>query len=707
MALDSQDHADLRLRVADLTLRLEEAQELLVAIRTGSVDALVVKTADQEQVYTLWAADQVHRVVLESMSEGAITVAADGTILYANKRFAELIGRPLARVVGRAFAELTYDKDRAQWAELLRRGSQRPCTRELLLVGRADARILCRLSLSPLSAGDGVSTCVIVVTDVTELRRTQAALEDAKAKLEVRVKRRTAELRAQKEWFQVTLSSIADAVIVASPDGKVVFTNAVADALTGWENGNGIGQPLHEVLHLINGRTREPLDDPGATLLASGGAQGLAEPTVLVARDQREHPVEVSAAPVRGEQGHALGLVLVFRDISERQQACLQTQRHLEELEEANEAKDLFFNALSHELRTPLAAMLTSVEVLKHPAAEEGQRDGALGVLERSVRHQARLIDDLLDLSRIVRGTVTLSTEPLDLREVVAAQWGSAEPEAAKAGLSLRVQAPDEPVLVAGDRLRLGQVIANLLSNATKFTERGGSILVQTSIEQDVAVVRVSDTGVGISAELMTHLCEPFRQGQTSLARTKGGLGIGLAVSRSMAELHGGTLEARSAGIGQGSELALRIPLAAPGAASEPVAKTPAAEPPRRHVLVVEDNADLRDTLVTLLKLMGHTITAADCGRRAVEIVGREQLDMALIDIGLPDIDGYEVARQIRANPATKDLMLVALSGYATADHRERALEAGFDVHLAKPVDPGEILKLLVDLHAGRLEELC
>jgi PAS domain S-box-containing protein len=398
--------------------------------------------------------------------------------------------------------------------------------------------------------------------------------------------------------------------------------------------------------------------------------------------------------PARDGVGRVVSYTGIVVDITERKEMERDRERHLAQVREANEAKDLFFNTLSHELRTPLAAMVNAIEVLKKPDVARNQRTRAFGILERNIRHQTRLIEDLLDLSRIMRKKVEIDREPLDLREVVGAQVEAIEPAAQQAHLSLRIEAPVEPVPIVGDIVRLGQVVSNLLSNAVKFTAPGGWIKVRVAPEHGEAAVRVADNGIGIAPEVLPQIFEPFRQAETSKTRVKG-LGIGLAVARSLAELHGGTLEARSGGLGHGSELIFRLPLQTARAAQEVPVPAKQAVRQGRRVLVIEDNADLRDSLLILLEMLGHTVMAASDGSAGVTLARRERPEVALIDIGLPDMDGYAVARVLRSDPTLGDTRLIALSGYVTPEHRERALAAGFDRHLPKPVDVDELQRVL------------
>jgi PAS domain S-box-containing protein len=498
-----------------------------------------------------------------------------------------------------------------------------------------------------------------------------------------------AELRESEERFAAVFDKAPFGLALARlSDGAYIAVNEAFERITGIPRAEAIGkssvdlglQPSSEarsrILELV--RAGRAVPDVEMPIVTRTGAERLVSSTA-------------EAVTVRGEKY----LLAATEDITERKRLEREREEHLAQIEEANEAKNLFFNTLSHELRTPLSAMQNSVEVLKRPEASSAQRAKVLAILERNVRHQTRLIDDLLDLSRIMRGKVEIAKDALDLREIVAAQVEAAEPGARRARLTLSAEAPERPVPVVGDLVRLGQVVSNLLTNAVKFTEAGGSIVVQTAVEEDSAVVRVRDTGIGISAELLGHLFEPFWQAEGPLSRAKGGLGLGLAIAHSLAELHDGRLEAESAGPGRGSEFTLRLPLRVDGGVSRPGPRSRAAPSSAKRVLVVEDNPDLRQSLVMLLELMGHSAIATDCGASGLEAAERERPDVAIVDIGLPDMSGHEVAARLRADHATRPLRLIALTGYAAPDHRELALKSGFDHLLVKPVEAEHLQQVI------------
>ncbi|GEJ58892.1 hybrid sensor histidine kinase/response regulator [Anaeromyxobacter diazotrophicus] len=364
-----------------------------------------------------------------------------------------------------------------------------------------------------------------------------------------------------------------------------------------------------------------------------------------------------------------------------------------EELREADRRKTEFLAVLSHELRNPLAPIRNGVYVLEHAAPGSEQARRAQQVIGRQTGHLARLVDDLLDVTRISRGKIDLRREPLDLREVVRATVEDQRALYARGGIALHLEEGADAVRVEADRTRLAQVLGNLLNNALKFTPAGGAVAVRLEVQDGRAVLRVQDDGQGIDPAHVERMFEPFAQADHGLARTLGGLGLGLALVKSLVELHGGAVRARSEGPGQGAEFVVSLPLAAGGGpASAPAAGAGAR---RRLVLVIDDNADAGQTLADLLELEGHAVHLACDGRSGVALARELRPDVVLCDIGLPDLDGYEVARTLRREEALRSTRLVALTGYAQPEDRARAAEAGFDAHLAKPPRLEALAKLL------------
>jgi signal transduction histidine kinase/CheY-like chemotaxis protein len=370
-------------------------------------------------------------------------------------------------------------------------------------------------------------------------------------------------------------------------------------------------------------------------------------------------------------------------------------------LRESDQRKSEFLAVLSHELRNPLAAIQSCLFVLGH-APEGSEPSGrARAVLARQTAQLSRLVDDLLDLTRVTQGKLRLRREPLELGELARRAAEDHAVTFTEAGLSFALEAGAGPLWVDGDATRLTQVVGNLLGNAAKFTPAGGAVRLSLAAEGDDAVLRVRDTGVGIAPEVLPRLFVPFAQADQSLDRSRGGLGLGLALVRSLVDLHGGAVRASSEGPGRGAEVEVRLPRSGPAPARM---RPEAAAPPRRTILVIEDNADAADSLGEMLRLMGHDAHVERSGAGGIEAAARLRPDLVLCDIGLPDVDGFEVARRLRAHEPTRGCTLIALTGYATAEDVIRTRDAGFDRHLAKPLALEELTSLLREPAAPRSE---
>ena len=359
-------------------------------------------------------------------------------------------------------------------------------------------------------------------------------------------------------------------------------------------------------------------------------------------------------------------------------------------LRNADRLKDSFFATLAHELRNPLAPLTSAVEILERTTdtlEEKDRRERALRVIERQVAHMVRLIDDLLDLSRVTHGKLELRRELVTLGAVIDGALETAGPLLARRRQAFERVEPATPVLLYVDPMRLAQILSNLLSNAAKYTEPEGRIRLEAVRDAGDVLVSVADSGIGIPPAHLAHVFEMFGQGHRAHDPVYGGLGIGLALARSLASLHGATLTAASEGEGKGSVFTLRVGCAAEDFVPAPATpSSPGAKPPPRRILVVDDNADAALTLAELLALEGHETHVAHDGPSAVDAAKRLRPDVAILDIGLPGFDGLEVARRLRADPALKGLLLIALSGWVHPDDRARSRDAGFDHHIAKPV---------------------
>jgi signal transduction histidine kinase len=375
-----------------------------------------------------------------------------------------------------------------------------------------------------------------------------------------------------------------------------------------------------------------------------------------------------------------------------------QLQEQAEALREADRRKNEFLAMLSHELRTPLAPMRTALRILNLKGSQEPELIWTRQVISRQIEQMTRMVDDLLDISRITRGLIQLQKDPVDLAVVVERAVEMARPliDARKHQLTV-VLAPPGPIWLDADSLRLAQAITNLLHNAAKYTEEGGQIELTARGEGDDVVIRVRDNGGGISTQLLPHVFEPFTQEERALDRSQGGLGIGLALVKSLIELHGGTVQAFSAGPGKGSEFVLQLPAMndAPAPGAPPEQEAGVSISPRK-ILVVDDSLDGARSLSMLLEILGHQVRTVHDGPSALKEAKKSVPEIVLMDIGLPGMDGFEVARRMRQHLAMKDSTLVAITGYGQDEDRRRSHEAGFDAHLVKPIDPKDLDHLLV-----------
>ncbi len=673
--------------------------------------------------------------------------------------------------------------------------------------------------------GDQGPLILLSIEDITERRKVEAKLAE------------------QQEWFRVTLASIGDAVIVTDGETRITYMNPAAEKLTAWPETEAKGRPLIQVFNIVNEETHKTVESPVVKAIRAGTIVGLANHTLLLARDGTEKPIDDSAAPIRDDRGKILGVVMVFHDISDRrrdehlievselryrrlfeaahdgilivdpktrtitdvnpfvidllgfprahfigkqlweigvfrdksanQQAMEELKRkgsiryedlplldrdgrrHPVEIvanvyeegdsnviqcnirdisarkrferereallaneqaarmesEAANRSKDLFLATLSHEVRTPLNAIMGWATLLREGKRTEAEINEGLEVIERNCKSQAQLIEDVLDVSRIVSGKMELNIRSGPLDQVINDAMNIVRPAANAKGIHLESSLDLTAGPVSCDSHRMQQVVWNLLSNAVKFSPMDATVRVTLTREGSHVRIVVSDDGPGISAEFLPHVFDRFRQADSSTRRKLGGLGLGLSIVKHLVELHGGTVVAESEGLGHGAAFTVSLPIRAVSAA-EAVESTPPgviaeeALPMARldglRVLVVDDEPDARRLLSKVLEEAGGDVTAVGSVSQALSVIAEVHPHVLVSDIAMPDQDGHDLIRQIRATGRNaKELPAIALTAFAHKDDRRRVLLSGFQVHVAKPADPFELTALVASL-AGR-----
>ena len=650
-------------------------------------------------------------------------------------------------------------------------------------------------------------------------QRVERDLLEAKQVLQ----RRTEELEQQREWFEVTLASIGDAVVTTDVLGNVTFLNPIAESMMGWLQAEARGEPLTRVFDIVNEDTRQPVDNPVSTALQTGQVVSLANHTSLRARDGREIAIEDSAAPIRNHHGEVVGAVMVFRDVTHRRTAERQLRRseqlladffenaavglhwvgpdgtvlrvnqteldllgyareeyighHIAEfhadahviddiltrlgcgealqgyearlrckdgsikhvlissnvlwedgkfihtrcftrdvtaqklaeialreqiavreqaeaaLLEADRRKDEFLAVLAHELRNPMAPLRNGLR-LAHKRLQGTELLPVVEMMDRQVTHLTRLVNDLMDMSRVTRGVIELRRAPVLLRDVIERSVEAVRPAIDTKGHVLTVQMADEDMYVNGDADRLTQIISNLLANSAKYTPERGAIDVICFREGQDAVIKVKDSGIGIPADQLDRVFDMFSQVRSHQSRSEGGLGIGLALVKTLVQMHDGNIHVASGGHGRGSTFEVRLPLGmAERLRSLPQDRVLAEGGPLR-ILVADDNFDSADSLRMLLQSVGHEVEVAQDGLQALQVFERMKPTLIFMDIGMPVMDGIEATRRIRAHPDGATAYIVALTGWGQSDDRAKSAEAGVSRHVVKPVGHEELQEI-------------
>jgi PAS domain S-box-containing protein len=603
------------------------------------------------------------RTTLASIGDGVITTDTAGRVTFMNPVAQALVGRSLQDANGMTLTEVfnivnehTRETVDNPALRALAEGAIVGLANHTLLISTSGAETPIDDSAAPIRSEQGeVSGAVLVFRDVSERRRTEKRIHES------------------EEQFHTLADSIPQLAWMAQPDGKIFWFNKRWYEYTGTEPGEMEGSGWQA--------RYEPVELPGLleTYQAALGRRESWEGVFSLRRHDGVMRRHLSrAVPLLDDEGKVVRWFGTHTDITDR----LQME---ETLKLADRQKDQFLAMLAHELRNPLAPIRNALELLT-PETDAETAQWAKQLMLRQVQHIVRLVDDLLDVSRVMRGKIQLRKEPVEVSSAIRHAVEEAKPVIDGQEQELTISIPSEPIWVQADPNRLSQIVSNLLTNAAKYTDKKGKIWLEVQQNDDQVEIAVRDTGIGIASDMQERIFEPFVQATNTLDRSRGGLGIGLALVRSLVELHDGSVRVRSQGLGQGSEFLVRLSTIEHSNNDEPTEWKPTPVPIRK-ILVVDDNHGAAETLARLLKMLwGHSVEVAHDGPSTLSKAEQFQPDMVLLDIGLPGMNGYEVARSLREQPGLRTVFLAALTGYGQDEDRRRSHEAGFDEHLVKPI---------------------
>jgi PAS domain S-box-containing protein len=517
------------------------------------------------------------------------------------------------------------------------------------------------------------------------------ALSQMRALAQRRAREQQLEASIQRDHLRTTLSCMADGVLVTDLNGRVTLINSTAEAMTGWNSAEAKGRHWREIFAARGEKGETITDRPIDDALELCRVVHETMPIVLTPRTGQKVPIAYSAAPVQDSDGQLKGAVLIFRDESERRRTELA-------LRNADRRKDEFLATLAHELRNPLAPISMGLELLEISADDRQASDEIRLMMRRQTRHMVRLIDDLLDVSRITRGKLELRRSQIELADVVRNAVEATRPLIDDAGHELALRLPDKPVILYADASRITQVLTNLLNNAAKYTPPQGQIELTANHSHAEVCIVISDTGVGIPSDKLDCVFDMFAQVNETSEYGHTGLGIGLALVKRLVEMHGGEVEVQSRGHNLGTTVRVRLPVLPEARLSEmgmPGTGQNLSRNMKRRVLVVDDNADALRSLSSMVTLMGNEVRQATDGLEAVEVARTFQPEIVLMDLGMPNLNGYEAAQRIRQEVWGDEIALVATTGWGQDEDRRRTTEAGFDCHLVKPIEMAYLRELL------------
>jgi PAS domain S-box-containing protein len=630
-------------------------------------------------------AEERMRSIVDHVVDGIISIDERGTIHTFNKAAERLFGYSAAEVVGgnvKVLMPQPYEGEHDEYlSNYMGTGHAKIIGSGREVVGRRkDGTVFpMDLAISEFKFGEQRHFTGIV-RDITERKRAEEARREA------------------EERMRSVVDHVVDGIVTIDDRGRIESFNPAAEKLFGYSREEVTGR---NVKILMPAPYEEQHDQYLSNYLSSGQAKiiGIGREVVGRRKDTSTFPMDLAVSEFQiGEKRYFTGIV---RDITERKQLEHELRERLSELARADEQKNEFLAMLGHELRNPLAPMRNALHILKMPTASSTMTEQARNIIDRQLQNLVRLVDDLLDVSRIVRGKVQLQKEVIDLREPVRRATETALPVIDARGHQLSLHLSAAAIWVEGDLMRLSQVIANLLTNAAKYTDHAGSIVVSAEQVGSTGVVRVRDTGIGVPPELLPRIFDLFVQGDRTLERSQGGLGIGLTLVRRLVELHDGKVDAVSAGAGKGSEFVVTLPLAAAPAAMSERGRGVGDFEPRgsaSRVLVVDDNVDACESVAMILRACGFDVRCLHDGPSVLSTALRWHPDVIVLDIGLPGMSGLEVATQLRQHEEFERTPLAALTGYGQEEDQRRSAQAGFNLHLTKPIDPLALYEYLSGL---------
>jgi PAS domain S-box-containing protein len=613
------------------------------------------------------------RITLASIADGVISTDADGRVTFMNETASVLTGWDVSEAVGRPLAEVFHvvDEEISEPIDTPGRPKSQASGKQRMphngfLIARSETRRAIEARSSPIRNEHGlILGSVVVFRDVSQRK----GAEEAQA------------------FLAAIVASSDDAIVSKTLDGVIRSWNVGAERLFGYTAKEAIGRPITLII------PEELLDQEQEILARIRSGERIDHfETVRVSKQGKRINISLTVSPIRDAGGRIIGASKIARDITDR-------KRTAEALRESDRRKDEFIALLAHELRNPLAALRNGLHVIRLASHDINCVAKTREMMERQLRHMVRLIDDLLDISRISRSKMELRRTRLLLADVLKSAVEVARPQIEAAGHELSISLPSSPIYLDADLTRLVQVFGNLLGNSAKYSEPKGRIWLTAERSGSEVIISVKDNGIGIPPQQINNIFDMFSQVGRSIERSSGGLGIGLALVKGLVEMHGGSVAAESPGVGKGSAFTVRLPALADRTDPMPLDSTErATDAPVRRILVVDDNRDSATSMAMMLRLMGNEVQTAHDGMEAVEAADQFRPQVILMDVGIPRLTGYEATRRIREQSWGKNMIIIALTGWGQDSDKEKSREAGCNAHLVKPINMSDLLKLLTEL---------